>query len=441
MILRKPFLSGLALCGLVSLLLAVTPASAQIVGKITFSVVDDQGNPLKGAKVYVKDAATNVAPRPGRTNAKGRITYTSMAPGSYIFWAELDGYMMAREVATITTPNGKKSVQTYFFDAKQVFDKPVHTMATGGITQAANDVELLMTTPDKHTAVVNKLYAEFQGLDTEGSGEAAKPEAPKEKSNRDKGMEFMANENYGAAIPFLKLAADEVKDDQDLTEVNYQLGKAMVETNDLTGAEAALKKAQELDPTKPGVSFYLARIYNEQGRKEDAIKELEQELQISPGTDTVLQNLAGLYKDTGQTQKAIDTYEGLIAANPENFEAYQALANLYKEAGDRQKEEEVYKRMGDKDPTGQSFYNLGNIAFNKDDREKAKFYYERVLEKNPKHAMAHYQLANTLLGMGDLKGAVEHFEAFAKLKPNDPKAAEARNTAKALKEMLASGSS
>jgi TolA-binding protein len=50
--------------------------------------------------------------------------------------------------------------------------------------------------------------------------------------------------------------------------------------------------------------------------------------------------------------------------------------------------------------------------------------------------MAHYQLANVLLAMGDLKGAVEHFEAFVKYSPKDPKAKETKQTVAALKEML-----
>jgi len=432
----------LVLSGLAVLLSSATTASAQVVAKMTGVVQDEAGTPLKGAKVYVKDISTNNVVRPAVTSAKGRFTYTSLPPDRYILWAEMEGYLMVCLVVSLTGARGDKSLQTYFYDEKQEFDDVVKVNATGDVgTLTRNEFEFTMTTPDKHTAVTNKLYAEFRGASEGGAAEGgeaapAAAAAPVEKSNLEKGMDLIANESYGPAIPFLTLAVEETKKPEDLVEVHYQLGKASLETGSLDAAEASLKKAREMDPTKPGVSFFLARVYNKKGMNQEALVEMERELALSPDSEAVLKNLANFYMEAGQSDRAIDTYEALIEMNPDNFEPYQALAKIYKDAGDRQKEAEIYQRMGDKDPSGQAFYNLGNLAFNKDDREKARFYYERVLEKNPKHAQAHYQLAYTLIGLGDIPGAVSHLEEFAKLSPKDPKTPEAVSTAKALKETL-----
>ncbi len=439
---RRSVAATLPLLGLaiLSLHLGATAANAQVVAKMTGAVLDETGAPLKGAKVFARDEATNNVVRPAVTSAKGRFTYASLPPARYVLWAELEGYMMVRMVVTLTGSKGDRSVQTYFFDDKQVADKAVKVNATGDIgTLIKNEFEFTMTTPDKFTAVTNKLYAEFKGVGEAegGSGEAAAaPAAPTEQSNLVKGMDHIASGNYGAAIPFLTLAIGETKDAKDLLEAHYQLGKASFETGAHDAAEVQLKKVKELDPTRPGASFYLALIYNAKGMKKEALAEMETELALSPDSESVLQNLAGLYVETGQPERAVETYESIIESDPENFEAYQSLAQLYKDMGDRKKEAEVYQRMGDKDPSGTSLYNLGNLAFNQDDREKARFYYERVIEKNPKHAMAHYQLAYTLIGLGDIKGAVTHLEEFAKLSPKDPKAPEAIETAKALKSTL-----
>jgi tetratricopeptide (TPR) repeat protein len=436
---RRSVAAAFLLTAVAALAAGATDAAAQV-AKMTGVVVDDEGNPLKGVKVYVKDVATNNVVRPAVTTTKGRFTYTSLPPAKYVLWPELEGYVTARLVVTLTGAKGDKSVQHYFFDAKQEFDKAIRVNATGDIgTLVRNEFEFTMTTPDKHTAVTNKLYAEYRGTEEGEGGEAEKAPpaaAPAEKTNLDKGMDQIANANYAAAIPFLTLAADEVKDAKDQIEVQYQLGKASVEVGNMDAAETHLKKVQEMDPTRPGTSFYLARIYNEKGMKQEALAEMEREAALSPDSEAVLQNLATLYIETAQQARAIETLESLIEMNPESFEAYQSLARIHKDAGDRKKEAEVYQRMGDKDPSGQSLYNLGNLAFNQDDREKAKFYYERVIEKNPKHAMAHYQLAYTLIGLGDISGAVSHLETFAKLSPKDPKAAEAIETAKALKGTL-----
>ncbi len=430
----------MVLSGLAVFLSSATTASAQVVAKMTGVVQDEAGNPIQGAKVYVKDVSTNNVVRPAVTSAKGRFTYTSLPPDRYILWAEKEGYLVVRMVVTLTGSRGEKSAQTYFFDEEQVFDTAIKVNATGDVgTMIKNEFDFTLTTPDKHTAVTNKLYAEYRGEEAGGAaegGEAAPAAAPVEKSNLEKGMDLIANESYGPASPFLTLAVEETTKPDDLVEVHYQLGKASLETKSLDAAETSLKKARELDPTKPGVGFNLARVYNEKGMKQEALAEMERELALSPDSEAVLQNLAIFYVEAGQPGRAIETYESLIEANPDNFEPYQALAKIHKDAGDRKKEAEVYQRMGDKDPSGTSFYNLGNLAFNNDDREKARFYYERVLEKNPKHAQAHYQLAYTLIGLGDIPGAVSHLEEFTRLSPKDPRAAEASETAKALKSTL-----
>lgn len=428
-------ISALALCALVALLAGSTHASAQVVAKMTGVVLDEEGNPLKGAKVYVKDVTTNNVVRPAVTSKEGKFTYTSLPPKTYIFWAELEGYMLARIVVRLTGGDGSRQEQYYFYDDKQDFKDEVRVIPTSSFL-SRNEFEFTMTTPDKHTALVNRLYAEYKGEDATGGEAAAADPAATEKNNYMKGMDLVGSGDLQAAVPFLKLAIDETDDAERICESRYQIGKALLEGGDLDGALASLLEAQKTDPTKGGVAFYLARVYNEKGMKAEATEQLELELALNPDSEAVLQNLAGFYADTGETEKAIETYEGIIAMNAENFEAYQQLAALYKTAGNREMEAKVYARMGDKDPTGTSFYNLGNIAFNADDREKAKFYYERVIEKNPRHAMAHYQLANTLLGMGDIAGAATHFEQFAKLAPKDPRAAEAQSTASALKEML-----
>jgi superkiller protein 3 len=385
---------------------------------MTGVVVDEEGNPLQGARVYLKNVSTNNVVRPAKTSKKGRFTYTSLPPARYIFWAELEGYMMARLVVTLTGGTGNSQVQTYFYDEEQDFKDVIRTLATGGtLSQVKNEFEFTMTTPDKHTAVVNRLHALFSGLTEEEADAAAAPPAPREKTNFEKGKDFLAEGNNAAAIPHLTLAVQETEDPEELLEVHYELGRAALESGDLDTAESSLKMAKELDATKPGVCFHLARVFNEKGMKTEAVQALEQELDLSPDSEVVLQNLAALYFDTGRSEKAIEMYEALVEVNPEDYESFQALAAIYKEAGDRQKEAEIYERMGDSDPSGQSLYNLGNLAFNEDDREKAKFYYQRVIDKNPEHAMA---------------------QSFARLKPKDPRAEEARTTANALKEMLGS---
>jgi len=444
---RLIHLGALLLAGLAVSVLTATPAMAQL-GKVYGAVTDDEGNPLPGVKIYLKDLKTNAVMRPAVSNKK-KGTYLYMAPaGDYMLSAQKEGYLAAREIWEFTDPTGKSNSFTWFYEEDQVFDKKIHVYPEGDLTSKVSQrVDWVMTTPDKHKAVVNRLYREYKGIDTkdEGTGEAApggavvaqsapeKPQEEEKKSAYESAIDLLGSEKVSEAIPFLNQA---VVDEPENAEAYYQLGKADLEVGDTAGAETALLKARELDPTKPGVNFHLARLYDKKSRKVQAVQALEAELNLSPDSEAVLENLGKLYAETGENDKAIQTFESLIDINKKNFDAYIALANIYKETGDRAKEEEIYKKMGDLDPTGQALYNLGTLAFNRDDREKAKFYYERVLEKNPKHAMAHYQLAYTMLGLGDIQGALKHLEEFVRLKPRDAKAAETKATIEALKKTL-----
>jgi Flp pilus assembly protein TadD len=61
--------------------------------------------------------------------------------------------------------------------------------------------------------------------------------------------------------------------------------------------------------------------------------------------------------------------------------------------------------------------------------EEAREHLERVVEKRPKHAEAHYALAVVLRdGENDLVGADRHFREYLKLQPDGPHADEARDS-------------
>ena len=425
-------------------LLALLPStvSAQV-ARIEGNATDEAGNPLEGVEVRLKRVDTNALMQPAKTNKKGNYLYM-VEPGFYILIASKPGYLTVRQVSDLVNPDGVRTTLTFFFDDKQEFSKQLHVYATGDLTsKAKSKIDWVLTTPDKHTATVNKLYSEYRGVPAEGEsqpGEPGKPAAPaatpsEAKSPYESAQDLMARKDFAGAIPLLKQAVEKTPDDPNNADAYYQLGKASFETESLAEAEAALKKAKALDPTKPGVSFYLARMYDKKGRKIQAVQALEEERNLSPDSEAVLDSLAGLYADTSQPDKAIEIYEARIEKNPDDFGAYTSLAGLYKEKGDTAKEEEIYKKMGDRDPTGKSLYNLGTIAFNRNEPDKARVYYERVLAKDPNHAMAHFQMAYTLINLGNFSQAIGHFETFLKLSPKDAKAAEAKKMVDELKKL------
>jgi tetratricopeptide (TPR) repeat protein len=179
----------------------------------------------------------------------------------------------------------------------------------------------------------------------------------------------------------------------------------------------------------------MGMLYVKKGRPMQAITHFEKEHELNPEAVAITQNLGMLYIETKQYDKAVLMFEQAIQSNPDNVEYYGSLAEAYKGMGNSEKEMETYKRMGAADPTGQAFYNLGNMMFNKSEMGKAAEAYKKAIEQAPDNAAAHYQLGLAYVNLAKFKEAVVELEAFVKLKPKDPKAAEAKSLVADLRKM------
>ena len=66
----------------------------------------------------------------------------------------------------------------------------------------------------------------------------------------------------------------------------------------------------------------------------------------------------------------------------------------------------------------------------------AKRYAPFASQADPAHALAQYQLGMTALNLGQIQDAVNALEAYLKIDPNGPKAAEVKASLPALQGML-----
>ena len=78
---------------------------------------------------------------------------------------------------------------------------------------------------------------------------------------------------------------------------------------DLEGAIELLKKGLKIDPLAHQLHYHLALLLGKKNLNYQAIRSLENALDLEPGFFPALKNLAVLYQKTGFKFKAIETWE------------------------------------------------------------------------------------------------------------------------------------
>jgi tetratricopeptide (TPR) repeat protein len=99
-------------------------------------------------------------------------------------------------------------------------------------------------------------------------------------------------------------------------------------------AEAAFKKAIEIDPTDVAGYEHLARLFARTGRLPEAVKTYEDAVKVRPNDPNLHHFLGILYQYGGARDKAIERYEDAIKYGPDLAEAKNNLAYIYAEAGE-----------------------------------------------------------------------------------------------------------
>ena len=280
---------SLTICA-VLLGLAAAPASAQT-GGLKGKVVDAENKPVDGATVTLLQTDTNA--KFTLKSKKGDFMQIGLPPGSYTVTAEKDGLKQTSQVRV-----GLDMAETTV------------TLRPGGGGAPATKEEAA------------KAAAKMEGLKTAFAEGAA-------LSNSGKHDEAIAKFNL--------VLADMPK----CTECHVNIGATYAMKKDYAQAEAAYKKALELDPNSSDAYFGLAAIYNDQKKFTEA-----------------------------QAMSAEATKRAGGAAG----------------AGGA--------------PNADGLYNQGVIAWNANDFAKAQEHFAAAAAANPNHAEAHFMLGRTNLNLG-----------------------------------------
>lgn len=99
--------------------------------------------------------------------------------------------------------------------------------------------------------------------------------------------------------------------------------------NDPAQAEPLVQQMIQMQPNEPANYFYLAKIYEDAGRYEDAEQTLLKAKEVKPNDPVVYTTLSGFYNRQGDFPKTMEALHQAAELEPNNPEGYHRLAVFY----------------------------------------------------------------------------------------------------------------
>ncbi|NLY92485.1 MAG: tetratricopeptide repeat protein [Myxococcales bacterium] len=117
-------------------------------------------------------------------------------------------------------------------------------------------------------------------------------------------------------------------------------------------AEAAYKRALELDPSLANAVTNLGNLAYRRGRSEEARAYYTRALEIDPDQPEALYNLGFLALELGNAERAVELFERAIASDPSFADAHFNLALAHEELGDPRSAKRHWREYLSLEPTG-----------------------------------------------------------------------------------------
>ena len=188
-----------------------------------------------------------------------------------------------------------------------------------------------------------------------GPGERAGAKAQKPRGNPDPlwlrwndygiGL-FLQGDLKGAAAAWAKVA--ELAPDEPDGPLNR--ARAEIAEGRLADARSSLAEAEKRRPGWGKTAFFRATVAKDEGRLDDAEKDLKTVLEKFPLDRVAWNNLGAVYWLAGRFPDAIAAYGRTLAIDPEDLNAHYNLMRVYRAMGDRRNadlHDALYRRYKD----------------------------------------------------------------------------------------------
>ena len=150
------------------------------------------------------------------------------------------------------------------------------------------------------------------------------------------------------------------------------------------------------------VMMMLGVSYAKAGDMTNAIADFNRALRINPKSAQAHNNLANAQRNIASYHDALVTYDKAIALNPDYFEAHNGRASVLMDLGRIDEAVSVFRDLHIKAPDDlKVMLNLGQGLISLGEFDEAQPVLEAILNRDPAHADAHFQLNRIIRYTGD----------------------------------------
>jgi len=167
----------------------------------------------------------------------------------------------------------------------------------------------------------------FLGNSYDNLYKASKKDDPENVANLTK-----AAQHYRTAIDKLANATDPKELEVRRNAFEYLIAVyGSDKLNDFAKAEPIAREFIESNPGEPATYRVLAKIYEDQGRFDEAEAQLLKAIDVKPTDAQGYQSLATFYNDRGDFGKQMEAWNKRAMVEPKNPEAWHMIGSLYQE--------------------------------------------------------------------------------------------------------------
>ena len=173
----------------------------------------------------------------------------------------------------------------------------------------------------------------------------------------------------------------------------------------------------ELNPPQSSTyHFNLGVFYQGEGKLKEAKEEYGKVLSLAPSHVEAHNNLGVVYKDLGKLDMAIAKYRKAITLDPQYRKARSNLATALYLKGDLESAISESRLAIVLDPNDLEGYNILGLIYKKQNKtQEAIEIFKKALAIDPGHPQTHYNLAILLEKLGNIPGAIFHYQKFVDL--------------------------